>query len=349
METVDESSCAHPAVALDSRGLVHVSYLREGEAYLLRYATNRSGNWTSDDLDVTRGLRDWIAVDVEGRAHVVCTSGRLHYLTNSGGTWSSEIVDQRAWNGISVGVDLTGNVQTVYIRKPDSEKSGQLVHNVRIGSRWESTYIDAVFRERGDDVGFVLDAQGHAHVAYYDDVNRALKYATNGSGTWETRMVASVGRFVGGRPAICIDSKKRVHLLFGDQEGFVLRHAVYGVPATLRAISATADSRGSKVEVVETLGDRLDRWVVTDLQPVGNTDCAAAIDGEDAVHVAWLTGGALMYGRLKDGSWETHAIDPDGGRGGGHQSMAVDGSGNVHVVYCAREGGALKYARSSKR
>jgi len=175
-----------------------------------------------------------------------------------------------------------------------------------------------------------------------------LKYATNMKGTWSKQMVASVGEFLASRPSIAVTDQK-IHIVFADQEGFALRHAMYGVERTAVTLTATSQQRGlhreQKVSVKEGIvsGSVVERWITEDLDHVGNTNCAMALDGSGNLQVAFRGSGGFSCGTRSRDSWTTSVVDP---KQGGHNAIAVDKTGKIHLSYRDMESGALKYAWS---
>ena len=86
------------------------------------------------------------------------------------------------------------------------------------------------------------------------------------------------------------------------------------------------------------------QWTIQTLAPLGDAP-SMAIDSAGNVHVAYLVGGAVMYGKLApDGGWSTSVVQQDGGV---HSTgIAADEHGGVHVVYDWMPADAFVYAYS---
>jgi hypothetical protein len=69
---VDESFALDTALVADLDGFLHAAYVAEGEgsAAAIRYATDASGNWVSEEVAPGQ-LPGAIAVDASGRPHIV--------------------------------------------------------------------------------------------------------------------------------------------------------------------------------------------------------------------------------------------------------------------------------------
>ncbi|NUO08104.1 MAG: hypothetical protein HUU08_05380 [Candidatus Brocadia sp.] len=76
----------------------------------------------------------------------------------------------------------------------------------------------------GEFTSIKVDSSGKAHISYYDCTNSALKYATNASGSWETRTLDSSGN-IGGYAAIAVDTSDKTHISYYDDTHFNLKYA----------------------------------------------------------------------------------------------------------------------------
>jgi len=85
----------------------------------------------------------------------------------------------------------------------------------------------------------------------------------------------------------------------------------------------------------------VDRWITEDLDSVGNGDCSMILDASGNPQVAFVGGGGLSHGVRSKDSWTAGLVDNDGG---GHNAIALDKLGKIHICYCG-EKGELKVAR----
>jgi len=110
------------SIVIDSNNTVHISYSDPssiidppGNGYL-KYATNKSGTWTTQVIDDgDAGTFTGIAVDNKDYLHIsYCTSdgtrGRLMYTTNISGSWVKETADEDEPSvGVYCAIDVDPN------------------------------------------------------------------------------------------------------------------------------------------------------------------------------------------------------------------------------------------------
>ena len=75
-------------------------------------------------------------------------------------------------------------------------------------------------------------------------------------------------------------------------------------------------------------------------------DTSIKVDINGYVHMSFVKGGCLIYFNNKSGKWVKTIIDSSG-QVGVYISMAVDGSGKVHVSYYDETNTALRYATNA--
>ena len=172
-----------------------------------------------------------------------------------------------------------------------------------------------------------VDGTGQVHVSYFDDTNSELKYATcaascTTAATWQTVTVDQGG---GSYNSLAVDGTGGVHVSYRD--GTDLKYA---------SCAANCMTAASWATVVVDQGGDLGAYT------------SLALDGSGRVHVSYSDGTNvdLKYATCAGScttaaNWQTVAIDQSGFVGV-YTSLAVDGSGRVHVSY---QGDAdLKYA-----
>ena len=334
-------SVFYTALAVDSSGHSHILYQEFDDPNELRYATNSEGPWKTAPLG-TNSYRNAIALDANDMVHVAVVDRGLRYGTNITGEWAFAVIDDDAIGGPAIGLDSSGKVHLAYL----SNKDRDVKYATNASGAWERTKIDSAGSKKRDfDLGLAVDSAGRVHIAYYDVSHRALKYATNKEGAWAKRVVTSVGEYLASRPSIAV-TDHMVHIVFADQEGFVLRHALWGVEQSAVSISAHSESHGllrvqSWGVTHNTVAHQLvDRWITEDLDTVGNTNCSMTLDASGNLLVAFV-GKGLSFGVRSKDSWTANVVDPEGGH---HSSISLDKLGKVHICHVGENKG-LKVAR----
>ncbi len=216
----------------DAAGYFHVLYLADSNVYgktsggnlippmRLRYATNKSGTWTTESLDWSP-VDPWdIAVDAAGTPHAAYRDldGNIHYTTRGANGWSDQIVDLAPMpfgggshiTDISLIFDSLGRAHLLY----QDYTAKALKHAYQNGGGWTVEVIDSMSNPTEWDFSYsalACDAAGHAHVAYVK--SNVLYYATNVSGSWVTQ-TADPDANGPGNVSITIDAAGHAGILF---------------------------------------------------------------------------------------------------------------------------------------
>ena len=212
------------------------------------------------------------------------------------------------------------------------------------------------------DVGMynalVLDSSGTAHIAYFDADNSALKYATNGSGSWVVQTLTT-NDLVEGYTSIGVETAGTVHVAFCGNGLWYANNSggEWKSPSILAATGCQNDmdvsgDGGVFIGYVSTDGlsyfgrsTDADAWE-TDLIQTGTvSDPAIVAAPGDRVHLTYAKAGALEYAHNEAGGFQTWVVD-DSGDAGRYSSIAYV-NGTMHVSYNDAANGALKYASNS--
>jgi hypothetical protein len=87
-------------------------------------------------------------------------------------------------------------------------------------------------------------------------------------------------------------------------------------------------------------------WTKRVVDGGNDSGSSVRIDSGGYVHIAYLKGGCLIYSNNKTGKWVKKIIDTSG-NGGWTVSLAIDGSGKMHISYYDKVKTALKYATNA--
>ncbi len=277
--TVDSSGDVgrHAAVALDSAGGVHVVY-RDQSKHALKYARLTSGGtWKLETVHKTPylsgkhgediGLFPSLFVDQQDTVHVAYAywsksvkygRGRHEILYTSrkagASTWAtpqhadSTAGSNNVGSSISIVADAKGGVFISYGRYncntycTAASQTGQLVvlHRPAAGV-WSNTLVDTSSTVVGGHSELFLDATGALHVAYRDETNGDLRYATRPSGgtIWQIGKVDGAGD-VGRHASVAVDAMGAVHVAYYDKTKGALRYASRSLGGTWK--TTTVDS-----------------------------------------------------------------------------------------------------------
>jgi hypothetical protein len=162
-----------------------------------------------------------------------------------------------------------------------------------------------------------VDASGALHLAYIDDSNGDLRYATNRSGAWRFVSVDTQAQAIYRVAGLAVDAEGVAHLAYVDSRLDTNWHY------TLKY----ARVAGRHVQYVATVDSTIS---------VNTSDLASiAVDAAFVPHLAYYDFASkdLRYARFEDGSWLLSTVDATGDVGN-KPSIVIDPlSGTVHVAY----------------
>ncbi len=300
----------HPDMTQDAGGGVHLSFI-DGRSDRIRYASNESGLWETQNVDELDEdfSDDWttrLAVDSSGKAHILfADSGAVQYATNAFGPWVVQNLDGGAVLP-ELAMDAADNLHAAY-----AQNGRTLVYAMNDGGGWTAQTLHDSFDEIYD-TAMAVEQNGHAHIIFTGsgDAGRAVEtiYATNSSGDWIFNPLNDIA--------------ENIALSVGD-DGFA--HVTYIENGYSGQLKYATNESGAWVE----------DFVIT----TGNLPGfhAQALDAAGLVHVVYLCGSqeagycGMRYAAQSEGAWPRYEIFP--GAALPHADIAVDGGGNILVVY----------------
>lgn len=195
----------------------------------------------------------------------------------------------------------------------------------------------AVAAEADGSAGFTasltLDGDGVRHVAHYEQIGSRLRYSTcsadcTSAASWSGVTVDEDG-IVGLNPSIVADANGGLHVTYVD-----------GINEDLKYATCAADCTNAA------------NWTTVAVDEPGNVGLygTLAIGSNGRLHASYydLDNGELKYatcgGECTDaGNWTSGGIDLTAG-GGFSASIAIDGTGRLHIGYHEFTAASLKYA-----
>ena len=214
-------------IALDSDNNSHISYFSWATDEL-RYATNVSGAWVTENLDFADWNRTSIVVDEEDNVHIAyALAGQVKYITNASGDWVAEIVG--------------------YGRNPDLRMDGQgLLHLAFNNSGFANGWDPVIYHSCRDNdvwntetvasyggvytiprkVSMALDSNDSIYIAYIlywggiPYTSQDLYLANNKSGNWENLEIddSPIGK-KWETPLIEVDDSDNFHITAAYKTG----------------------------------------------------------------------------------------------------------------------------------
>jgi hypothetical protein len=236
----------------------------------------------------------------------------------------------------------------------------------RNGPTWDTP---VVVDTEGDyytyGTSIAADSAGNAHIAYFENVGRDLRYATNLSGSFQTETVASTGNTgyyatialnQAGSPFIAALNTSFTDLVFYFQ--FFGGWANQDAYASSDAVGYYANmifDKQDKAHIVhrnDTTDDLLystnqsGTWVTEVVESVGDVGQypSIGIDSKGKIHIAHysVTDLRMHYVTNESGSWVTTIPDNEGSSGQ-YTSLAIGSDDSVHIAYYSVAGTKLRY------
>lgn len=353
----------YSSFAMDSQGNAYVSYLQGGTIADLVYATNKSGTWIAEGVDVTGNVGHWtsLALDPQGNAHISYydpdqdvlkfADQAIHITSPVGGeAWASSEQATVTWDGGGlVDIEASSDGGSTYTTLLSGVSGGIAVVSV---PAWNTTA--ARVRVSRADPFSTSESPG------------AFTIAPRTIGAWWHES-PDTGGVVGANTSLALDKRGRAHVTHRTSTSYDIKYAV-----------RTAGVWSS--EVVDTAGTLLYTSLALDSQEiphVGYTDLdtgdlryavrtggawsvetvdaavtahypSLAVDLQDVPHIGYYDSGAqdLRYAVRTGGTWNTETVDATGNTGN-TPSIVVDIYDNPRISYQDVTNGILLYAEKA--
>jgi len=327
--TGDPSDLGASSLALDSAGLLHVSFY----GFLLMYGRYDGIHWQIETASNDYGNHPSLALDSLGQPHISYnTNGGVKHTWREGTKWGVETIGP---SDVDAPTSLAISKPSGYLHL--SYYSGHYLKHVWFnGSRWQSEFIDTDLRGSlgGPQHSLALDRSNQPHLAYYlpvvfPDAEARLEYASsvgteNGSFQWASETIDS--GYIGMYPSLTLDASDRPHVTYCDYS-----KPVGGVKYAQR------DGTHWRIELI-------DSWQTTVQAPCKFT--TLVLDNLGHPHISYVNGasGVLKYAWHDGNTWHSeivtniNVVDTHGPPA----VLALDGAGNPHLVF--DNGGVIRHA-----
>ncbi|MBI4654301.1 MAG: carboxypeptidase regulatory-like domain-containing protein [Nitrospirae bacterium] len=372
--TIDAPLVGYSSIAVDSNSKVHIVYEWSG----IQYATNVGGTWSSVRLG--SGYYPSIAIDSNNKVHIAYTgyvystgaiyTGAIWYLTNASGNWVEQIVESKgnssfAWTSIAIG--LNGRPRISYYNYPALKLAVLTPTNT-----WFIQTIDS-----GADVGqyssLAIGSDGFPRISYHDGYpNYDLKFATNASGAWVTRVIdGAANANVGLYTSIALDSNNRSHIVYYNDKLNNFKYAtnksgtwvanIFDKAGDVGKYSSIALSSNGKPRIGYYDSNRGDlkftrltstgTWFTQIVDSIGDVGQFTSLAiGSKGPRMSYydVTNGDLKFAALNTstGTWSTQTID-SAGDVGQYSSLAIGSDGWPRISYYDKTSGNLKFATNA--
>ena len=230
------------------------------------------------------------------------------------------------WLGADSGEQ--GELVVVYARKDSTTTT----HSLAMLYRWNGTWTETIL-DNGTNTGHhpsvAIDRQGAIHIAYIDDNNDKLRYATNASGSWVFTTL--------GNSTIDLDNAGEPRLGRGTA---IVVHPITDA-VHIVATNYVNSSRGLSYHTNE--GGSWVNETITDMTKDEGHDPAMAMGADGNLYVAHYCSSGCADLRLSsriNGVWQNETVSSSGDIGS-TPDIAIDSQGTIHIV--------SKYAGSNGR
>lgn len=319
-----------PAFAMDAEGVAHVTFLTEADHGALFYAQNRNGDFEVEtvvggyfygpiDLALNPSGEPIIAYhDHQGLQFDPALGDEvIAQLTQSG--WEFTTVSDDGHDGWdnSIVVDEAGVWHTAAI-DPSQFGSGSGVEY--------ATLVDgtvAVVEVGSGPIRYEfatsiqLDPSGSPAIAYYNDRDQQLEFASLGVDGWSVEVVDNQGD-VGRYASLIFDTDGTPHIAYyvaESRESGTVRHA-------------WKEASGWQIEAVGTLQN------IRMGSPGARKITSLAFDGQGILHLAYTDRDRLIYARKSEGGWiGQEVVEPGGLILGQLVELAIDVDGSPHLIW----------------
>ena len=362
--------------ALHSRPKRFVLLLAAFPAFLLAHHQAAAATpFTTVTVDATGTTGFWtsLALDAQGNPHISyfdLGAGDLRYAKRTGGVWSFETVDATGSVGsyTSIAIDAQGNPHISYHDQTNLDLKYATKDNA--SGVWSIQTVDGA---GGIAVGLytsiALDAQGLAHISYYDQTNGNLKYARTPGMGWIVTTVDGGSTDTGTFTSLALDAAGLARISYHDVTTGDLRVAWRTSPGTfsIEAVDFTGivgmwtslaldgagipricyyDQTNSNLKFISKESGAWVAETIPDPFLVAGQFGSLALDAQGIPHISYQAESpysVLRYARKIGGSWIIESVDVLGSQGL-ETSLELDAQGNPRISYREINSNDLKYA-----
>jgi len=296
-----------------------------------------------------------MALDPEGRPHLVYGRNRLFHAWRDGASWQVETVDPAgALVGPVIAIDDAGNITIVAYTEASRQRQELVAYSRAPGGAWQTAPIPVPSITEYPVLALALDGDGRPHVATTGstaDLSPLLIYAHAAPAGWVSETIElernavsyiSLALDSGNRPVILYQSygtnypSDILWLARREASGWAhesIAHAAYIVGSSLALDAA------DRVHVVFSdldpqslvyLRQTANGWQ-TLMEADTSHSLSLALDDADRPHVAYTNANEdIVYAVLGDAGWERTTI-PMVGHAGGYNTLLLDDTGAAHI------------------
>ncbi len=326
-----------PSLEIDTNGTPHIAYMLEALSGFIKHAEfNGSGfDITNIHTGYFYGPLD-IAIDNNNEPHIIYHNHDeedLNHAFRSSNQWTIERVSDSGHDGWD-GVMLIDSDNTIHVSSVDpSGFSGIGVEYATRTVSWAVESIASVSLMYANGTSIVIDGIGTPSIAYFDDTQLDLKYATKVSGLWIHSTVdrdGDVGRF----PDMVIDKFGKYHIAYYQDLGNGTGSVKY----------AFLENGQWQINTIDNLNN-----VELGFSGARHIVSLKYVEADDKFFISYGDKKVIKYAFKEGNNWLSEFVIDETDSNiilGQQTSMDIDSEGIPHITYFEVNipGGTIKYA-----
>ena len=266
--------------------------------------SNTEGSVNSSISDITMSY-----------AHQISNYGWTSGVSNTTTTLSNNFLTAGGTHLLGIDSGDQGEMVVVYAHNDTSSASG--TYSLGMMYRWGGTWTETIL-DTGTDTGYhpsvAIDRQGAIHIAYIDDHNDELRYATNASGSWVFTTLGSS--------------------TYDNDDGRGTAIVVHPITDAVHIVTTINDNTYRDLQYHTNEEWFMGEQTITNTLSDEGHDPAMAMDGDGNLHVAYYCDDGCSDLRMSsriNGVWQNETVastlnignDPD---------ITIDSQGTIHIV-----------------
>jgi len=222
-------------IAVDQQNRPLISYYKTSANNPVVVANNASGSWTADTVvEISQSSNNdtinAIAIDTNGKQHVLFVKNALHYANNVSGAWQIQATIESSDSGnfiaqnasFALGPDNVAHVCYMQNINPNY----YFIYANNLTGSWVKETLFTSTETIGIYNSLAIDATGKVHISFtLGDNSRSLNYLTNINGPWHVTTVEALGVDQYSWNSIDVDNYCRPHIAFYDEVNRDLKYA----------------------------------------------------------------------------------------------------------------------------